>query len=239
MSYYSRDRDREKDYREDREKDSRYSSTRSSSSSGDPRSYDSSKRYESSSGGSRYPDRVDRYTDRYHDEDSRSERKRDNFYPQAYGVPPPPPTIAPSRADYISSARNDSLSSHPPHSSHSSSDSYPRSFGGYNNNNNNNNNNNDSGGYGENLPKQNWDLAVLPKFEKNFYYEHADIRNLSEEEVSKFRQSKDIRVMGSNCPRPIRNFEESSFPGLYFFYRILFYKLLIQKFRRNRSSRNI
>jgi ATP-dependent RNA helicase DDX5/DBP2 len=70
----------------------------------------------------------------------------------------------------------------------------------------------DNRSLGVNLPKQHWDLAALPKFEKNFYREHPNVEKMSESEVNEFRRANAITVQGRDVPKPIRTFEEASFP---------------------------
>lgn len=69
-----------------------------------------------------------------------------------------------------------------------------------------------NGNFGESLPSQNWDSS-LPKFEKNFYHEHPAIQQLSPQEVAAFRDEHDIVVKGNDIPKPVRTFEEASFPS--------------------------
>jgi ATP-dependent RNA helicase DDX5/DBP2 len=53
----------------------------------------------------------------------------------------------------------------------------------------------------------------LIKFEKNFYQEHPAVTAMSESEAERIRSSKNITVVaGHNIPKPVRNFEEASFP---------------------------
>jgi ATP-dependent RNA helicase DDX5/DBP2 len=56
-------------------------------------------------------------------------------------------------------------------------------------------------------------MAALPKFEKNFYREHPNVERMTEQEVIEFRTKNSITVQGKDIPRPIRTFEEASFPG--------------------------
>ncbi|KAK9471368.1 P-loop containing nucleoside triphosphate hydrolase protein [Dipodascopsis tothii] len=69
------------------------------------------------------------------------------------------------------------------------------------------------GALGDNLKKQEWDLETLPKFEKNFYKEHADVAARSREEVEAFRAEKKMTVKGTDVPSPVVNFDEAGFPG--------------------------
>jgi len=65
---------------------------------------------------------------------------------------------------------------------------------------------------GSNLPKQHWDLSTLPKFEKNFYQEHPNVQRMTESEADHWRRSSAITVSGRDPSKPIRTFEEASFP---------------------------
>ena len=50
-------------------------------------------------------------------------------------------------------------------------------------------------------------------FEKNFYIEHPAIADLSPREVEDIRRESDISIIGgTKPPKPVRTFEESSFP---------------------------
>ncbi len=66
---------------------------------------------------------------------------------------------------------------------------------------------------GAGLARVQWDLASLPKFEKNFYKEHPSVEKLTDSEVTDFRTKNAITVQGKDIPTPVRNFEEASFPG--------------------------
>ena len=68
---------------------------------------------------------------------------------------------------------------------------------------------------GANLRKPKWDLNSLPKFEKNFYKEHPNVQNMSQGEVEQYRKSKEMTLSGRNVPRPVKNFNEMSFPGMF------------------------
>lgn len=57
-----------------------------------------------------------------------------------------------------------------------------------------------------------WDLAKLPKFEKNFYIEHPDVRRRPDEEADRWRQKHSITVNGKGVPKPVYTFEEASMP---------------------------
>lgn len=62
------------------------------------------------------------------------------------------------------------------------------------------------------LVKPDWDMATLPKFEKNFYQEIGVVANRSREEVDGFREKHEIAVEGENIPHPITTFGEACFP---------------------------
>ncbi|XP_061740270.1 probable ATP-dependent RNA helicase DDX5 isoform X1 [Nerophis ophidion] len=68
------------------------------------------------------------------------------------------------------------------------------------------------GNPGDRLRKKHWNLDELPKFEKNFYQEHPDVSRRPMQEVENYRRVKTITVKGRNCPNPIVNFHEASFP---------------------------
>jgi len=65
---------------------------------------------------------------------------------------------------------------------------------------------------GAGLQKQSWDIATLPKFEKNFYVESAAVQKMTDKEVAEFYKSKQISIQGRDIPKPIRTFEDASFP---------------------------
>lgn len=73
--------------------------------------------------------------------------------------------------------------------------------------------NKDMSNLGANLPIQKWNLEELPIFEKNFYYEHPSVQQMTEEEVFQYRKEREITVDGKEVPKPVRSFEEASFPG--------------------------
>ncbi|KAH8928430.1 DEAD-domain-containing protein [Atractiella rhizophila] len=68
-------------------------------------------------------------------------------------------------------------------------------------------------GLGQGLSRPKWDLAALPKFEKNFYDEDRRVSARSEREVNDFRRSKEIQVFGKHIPKPVVSFEEAGFPN--------------------------
>jgi ATP-dependent RNA helicase DDX5/DBP2 len=62
------------------------------------------------------------------------------------------------------------------------------------------------------ISQSQWESSSLSKFEKNFYQEHPAVTAMTQQEVDAFRASKQINVMGSSVPKPVRTFEEGSFP---------------------------
>lgn len=60
------------------------------------------------------------------------------------------------------------------------------------------------------LPKQ--DFKNLVPFEKNFYVECPAVRAMSDQEVMRYRASRDITVQGQDVPKPIRMFHEANYP---------------------------
>ncbi|KAM9779961.1 putative ATP-dependent RNA helicase DDX17 [Neosynchiropus ocellatus] len=68
------------------------------------------------------------------------------------------------------------------------------------------------GNPGEGLRKRRWDLEKLPKFEKNFYTEHAEVQRMSQLDVEEYRRKKEVTVRGSGCPKPVPEFYEAQFP---------------------------
>lgn len=61
------------------------------------------------------------------------------------------------------------------------------------------------------LPKQ--DFSGLIPFKKDFYVESPSVRAMTEQEVVMYRARREITVEGHDVPKPIRVFEEASFPG--------------------------
>ncbi|OAG31078.1 ATP-dependent RNA helicase DDX5/DBP2 [Nematocida displodere] len=49
-------------------------------------------------------------------------------------------------------------------------------------------------------------------FEKEFYAEHPEVQNLSEQQVEALRQSFDMGIIGEGVPKPCMNFEHMGFP---------------------------
>eukprot|EP00429_Kryptoperidinium_foliaceum_P133981 CAMPEP_0176271962 /NCGR_PEP_ID=MMETSP0121_2-20121125/45470_1 /TAXON_ID=160619 /ORGANISM="Kryptoperidinium foliaceum, Strain CCMP 1326" /LENGTH=575 /DNA_ID=CAMNT_0017612123 /DNA_START=85 /DNA_END=1813 /DNA_ORIENTATION=+ len=71
----------------------------------------------------------------------------------------------------------------------------------------------DSKDLGANLRSIDWSRESLIKFEKNFYQEHPAVVAMSPDEAEHVRRSKNITVVeGDNIPKPVRTFEEASFP---------------------------
>ncbi|KAK5169581.1 ATP-dependent RNA helicase dbp2 [Saxophila tyrrhenica] len=66
---------------------------------------------------------------------------------------------------------------------------------------------------GAGLKAQNYDLNSLPKFEKSFYKEHADVAARPKHEVDAFRQKHQIAVTGEDVPKPVQSFDEAGFPA--------------------------
>merc|ERR1719230_1658536 len=66
---------------------------------------------------------------------------------------------------------------------------------------------------GANLRNINWNHVSLIKFEKDFYQQHPAVSAMTEDEANRIRQSKSITIVhGENVPKPVRTFEEASFP---------------------------
>eukprot|EP00440_Ansanella_granifera_P013131 gb/GFBE01014269.1/.p1 GENE.gb/GFBE01014269.1/~~gb/GFBE01014269.1/.p1 ORF type:complete len:493 (+),score=87.29 gb/GFBE01014269.1/:1-1479(+) len=71
----------------------------------------------------------------------------------------------------------------------------------------------DSRDMGAKLSGIDWNKESLIKFEKDFYQQHPDITAMTEEEAERIRRSKEITIVdGRNIPKPVRSFEEASFP---------------------------
>ncbi|KAJ3062648.1 ATP-dependent RNA helicase dbp2 [Podochytrium sp. JEL0797] len=69
------------------------------------------------------------------------------------------------------------------------------------------------GQLGSSLRKIDWDLSTLPRFEKNFYIEHADVSARSDQEIADYRRLHQMTLVGPNIPRPVVSFNEIVFPG--------------------------
>ncbi|XP_035228328.1 probable ATP-dependent RNA helicase DDX17 [Stegodyphus dumicola] len=65
---------------------------------------------------------------------------------------------------------------------------------------------------GEGLKKARYDMETMEAVQKNFYSEHPNITNLSENDVEDYRNSLEITVRGREVPRPICDFYEGNFP---------------------------
>ncbi|CAG8577461.1 5685_t:CDS:2 [Paraglomus occultum] len=68
-------------------------------------------------------------------------------------------------------------------------------------------------GLGSGLQKQDWDMAKMPKFEKNFYREHPIVAARSDVEIEVFRKKHDMKVFGRGVPKPVTTFDEANFPS--------------------------
>ncbi|KAF8250855.1 P-loop containing nucleoside triphosphate hydrolase protein [Wilcoxina mikolae CBS 423.85] len=66
---------------------------------------------------------------------------------------------------------------------------------------------------GAGLKTQHWDPSTLPKFEKSFYKEAPSVANRSPQEVEAFRAEKQMRVQGTDVPKPVITFDEAGFPS--------------------------
>ncbi|KFM57729.1 putative ATP-dependent RNA helicase DDX5, partial [Stegodyphus mimosarum] len=55
-------------------------------------------------------------------------------------------------------------------------------------------------------------MKTMQAVQKNFYCEHPNITNLSENDVEDYRNSLEITVRGRKAPRPICDFYEGNFP---------------------------
>mmetsp|Transcript_14898 Transcript_14898/g.36453 ORF Transcript_14898/g.36453 Transcript_14898/m.36453 type:complete len:589 (+) Transcript_14898:82-1848(+) len=65
---------------------------------------------------------------------------------------------------------------------------------------------------GAGLTEIDWSKVKLVPFQKLFYQEHAAVKRATDAEIREFREKHQIRVNGTNVPKPIRTFTESSFP---------------------------
>ncbi|KAL7935697.1 P-loop containing nucleoside triphosphate hydrolase protein [Trichoderma chlorosporum] len=68
------------------------------------------------------------------------------------------------------------------------------------------------GHLGAGLQKQDWDMSTLPKFEKDFYKEDADVSARSSAEVDDFRRKHQMTIAGREVPKPVETFDEAGFP---------------------------
>jgi len=65
---------------------------------------------------------------------------------------------------------------------------------------------------GSGLKTHDWANTELVPFQKNFYVEHPDVAARSQQEVDEFRTKHEMKVTGSNIPRPVYSFVEANFP---------------------------
>ncbi|KAH6938064.1 hypothetical protein HPB50_006642 [Hyalomma asiaticum] len=63
-----------------------------------------------------------------------------------------------------------------------------------------------------NLRKPDWERIQLQPFQKNFYEEHPNTANRSEEEIEQHRRQQEMTLRGRDPPRPILTFQEGCFP---------------------------
>ncbi|CAI9753965.1 unnamed protein product [Fraxinus pennsylvanica] len=62
------------------------------------------------------------------------------------------------------------------------------------------------------LPRQ--DFGNLVPFRKDFYVESPSVSAMTNQEVAMYRARRDITVQGNDIPKPVRIFQEASFPGV-------------------------
>eukprot|EP00124_Ichthyophonus_hoferi_P000746 Ihof_evm6s30 gene=Ihof_evmTU6s30 len=67
-------------------------------------------------------------------------------------------------------------------------------------------------GLGADLGRIHWDLDKLPRFDKNFYREHPNVRARTDSEVMTFRAKHQMTCIGRDVPKPVEGFEETPFP---------------------------
>ena len=67
---------------------------------------------------------------------------------------------------------------------------------------------------GERLKTIDWDRISLVPFEKDFYVEHENVKNLTDKQVDEWREKYEMTITGGNgrIPNPVRTFEEAQFP---------------------------
>ncbi|KAL0220302.1 hypothetical protein RCL1_000156 [Eukaryota sp. TZLM3-RCL] len=158
-----------------------------------------------------YEQRSDRGYEQRSDRGYEQRSDRGGYQTSSYQAPPPSQPAF-QFAPYQPSSYSYGSTSYapPPSSGYGQQDSYGQSSGF------------SAGGYGQQrsggsfgsdlVDITNWDLTSLPPFQKDFYIEHPALTALPESSVREFRQSLDIRVKGSQVPKPIRSFEEAPFP---------------------------
>ena len=59
-----------------------------------------------------------------------------------------------------------------------------------------------------------WNKENLIPFTKDFYTEHPEITELTQQQVEQFRKSNSMIIHGSNIPKPFKQFENSGLPGI-------------------------
>lgn len=64
----------------------------------------------------------------------------------------------------------------------------------------------------DHLPLPKPEFGDLVPFEKNFYVESPSVRAMTEQDIARYRASRDITVEGHDVPKPIRVFHEANFP---------------------------
>jgi len=70
-----------------------------------------------------------------------------------------------------------------------------------------------SGGLGGKLRSIDWNRQQLTRFEKDFYQVHPAVQAMTEEDADYIRKEAGINIVsGKNVPKPVRTFEEASFP---------------------------
>lgn len=57
----------------------------------------------------------------------------------------------------------------------------------------------------------------VAKTMKNFYGEHAAVSRRNQSEIDQFITGNEITLQGQNIPRPVFEFNESTFPGILVF----------------------
>ncbi|KAL9053870.1 MAG: hypothetical protein Q9162_004517 [Coniocarpon cinnabarinum] len=65
---------------------------------------------------------------------------------------------------------------------------------------------------GGGLKAVDWDMSALPRFDKSFYKEHADVQHRSQSAIDAWRRENQVTVQGRGVPRPVETFDEASFP---------------------------
>ncbi|KAK8757496.1 hypothetical protein V5799_004878 [Amblyomma americanum] len=65
---------------------------------------------------------------------------------------------------------------------------------------------------GGSLRKPDWERIQLQPFQKNFYKEHPNTANRSEDEIEQHRRQHEMTLRGRDPPRPILTFQEGCFP---------------------------